>query len=167
MFIYFILKIGYSKPSIQLTTKGVERTVMEQNPGPVSLKLRALAQAKGIFRSSYRFSLRRDCQQRTPARPTSSCLGEPSSLERGHPSPKDEVPRLGYNCSNVPPTLTRSRLGEPLSPERDSTSIKTSSSVGLSLFLQVLPRRDRFTWTKTLGLATVLPATAIHTYQII
>jgi len=31
----------------------------------VSLKLRTIAQAKGIFRSSYMFSLRRDCQQRT------------------------------------------------------------------------------------------------------
>ncbi|QCD96626.1 hypothetical protein DEO72_LG6g1333 [Vigna unguiculata] len=77
----------------------------------------------------------------------SSRLGEPSSPERGHPSPKGEVSRLSYNCNDVPQTLTRSRLG---SPERDSTSLKTrvlhlskSSSVSLGLFLQVSPRRGR------------------------
>jgi len=42
----------------------MERTVIEQNPTSVSLKPRTFAQAKGIFRSSYKFSLRRDCQQR-------------------------------------------------------------------------------------------------------
>ncbi|QCD96625.1 hypothetical protein DEO72_LG6g1332 [Vigna unguiculata] len=98
----------------------------------------------------------------------SSRLGEPSSPERGHPSPKGEVSRLSYNCNDVPQTLTRSRLG---SPERDSTSLKTrvlhlskSSSVSLGLFLQVSPRRGRFAWAKTSDLAIVLPTTAIHTY---
>jgi len=145
----------------------MERTVIKQNPTPVSLKLRTLAQAKGIFRSSYRFSLR----QENPARLTSSRLGESSSPERGHPSPKGEVPRLGYNCSDVPQTLTRSRLGKPLSPERDSTSLKTralrlsdSSSVSLGLFLQVSHKLGRFAWAKTSDLATVLPATTIYTY---
>jgi len=101
----------------------------------------------------------------------SSCLGEPSSLERGHPSPKGEVPRLSHTCSDLPQTIMRPRLGEPLSPERDSTSLKTralclseSSSVSLGLFLQVSPRRDRFAWAKTSGLAIVLPTTAVHTY---
>ncbi|QCD78937.1 hypothetical protein DEO72_LG1g2573 [Vigna unguiculata] len=55
---------------------------------------------------------------------THSRLGESSSPERAHSSPKGEVPRLGCNCSDTPRALTRSHLGEHLSPERDSTSFK-------------------------------------------
>jgi len=42
----------------------MERTAMEQSSTPVSLKPRTLAQAKGVFRSRYSFSLRRVYQQR-------------------------------------------------------------------------------------------------------
>jgi len=54
-------------------------------------------------------------------------LGEPSSPERPHSSPKGNVPRLGCNYSDTPWAPTRSRLGEHLSPERDSTSLKTKA----------------------------------------
>jgi len=53
--------------------------------------------------------------------------GEPSSPKRAHSSPKGEVPHLGCNCSDTPRAPTCSRLGEHLSPERDSTSVKTKS----------------------------------------
>jgi len=36
-----------------------------------------------------------------------SRLGEPSSPERGHPSPKGEVLRLGYNYNDMPQAPTR------------------------------------------------------------
>jgi len=41
------------------------RTIIEQNSAPISLKPKTLAQAKWIFSSSHRFSLRRDCHPRT------------------------------------------------------------------------------------------------------
>ncbi|QCD94091.1 hypothetical protein DEO72_LG5g2170 [Vigna unguiculata] len=51
-------------PIIQPTTKNMERIAIEQIPAPVSLKPGIFAQAKEVFRSSYKPSLRRDCQQR-------------------------------------------------------------------------------------------------------
>jgi len=54
-------------------------------------------------------------------------LGEPSSPERAHSSPKGEVPNLGCNCNDTLQAPTRSRLGEHLSPDRDSTSLKTKA----------------------------------------
>jgi len=54
-------------------------------------------------------------------------LGKPSSLVWAHSSSKGEVPRLGCNCSDTPRAPTHSRLGEHLSPERDSTSLKTKA----------------------------------------
>ena len=103
-------------------------TTMEQILAPVSLKPGTIAQAKEVFHSSHRSSLRRDFQQRAPAKFASSCWGEPSSPERDYPSSKGEVPCLGYKCSDVPQAPTSSRVGEPL-PKRDSTSLKTRARV--------------------------------------
>jgi len=102
---------------------------------------------------------------------TSSHVGELSLPERDHPSPKGEVPRLGYDCSNKPLAPMSSRLSEPLSSKQDSTSLKTralhlseSSSMNLGVFLLVFPKRDKLGWVKTSDLAIVLPATTIHSY---
>ena len=95
----------------------------------LSLKLQVLAQAR--------------LPTESPAKLVNYRLGEPSSLERDHHSPKGEVPRLGYNFSDVPQVPTSSRLGESLSLEQDSTLLKTralrlseSSSMNLGLFCQ-------------------------------
>ena len=66
----------------------MERTAMEQSPALVSLKPRTLAQAKGVFRSSYRFSLRQDCQQRALQDSRVLVQASPPCLSEVTPRPK-------------------------------------------------------------------------------
>jgi len=65
----------------------------------------------------------------------------------------------------------RSRLGERLSPERDSTSLKLrpfawarAQAQARVCPLQVSPRWDRVAWARITGLTTVHPATATHSH---
>jgi len=47
---------------------------------------------------------------------------------RACPSPKRKAPSLELRLQHKPQTPTRSRLGEPLSPERDGVSLKRKLS---------------------------------------
>ena len=80
------------------------------------------------------------------------------------------VSRLSYNCIETHQAPTSSRLGEPLSPERDDTSLKTkalrlseSESRNLSQPLLFLPRRDGLAWARISVLAIVRTCSN-HTY---
>jgi len=64
------------------------------------------------------------------AQATSPRLGEITTETLGgfsHARLGEPTPRLGCNCSDTRRAPTRSRLGEHLSLERDSTSLKTKA----------------------------------------
>jgi len=61
----------------------------------ISLKLEALAQARGVPVTQVVDSLLGDIATEALGGFLHTRLGEPSSPKRDHPSPKGEVPRLG------------------------------------------------------------------------
>ena len=100
----------------------------------------------------------------------SSHLGEASSPERVCSSLKGRVSRSSCNRAKHKQTLTRSRLGEPFSLERDDTSLKTralrlseSSSRNPGQPLLFSPRQDKLGWTRIAVLATIRTCIS-HTY---
>ncbi|QCD86675.1 hypothetical protein DEO72_LG3g1199 [Vigna unguiculata] len=115
-FSYFILKIY----------KSINQTI-HNNQGKKTARPRAdLAQARSPH-SGERSPLAQATNPRL-GEITTEALGGFSHARLGEPSsPEGEVPRLGCNCSDTPRAPTCSRLGEHLSPERDSTSLKTKA----------------------------------------
>jgi len=75
-------------------------------------------------RLSHGVSLRRDCHQGNLVRLADSRLSEPLLAWASMSLAQKGLPRLSYIYNNKPQTPTRSRLGEPLSPERDGVSLK-------------------------------------------
>jgi len=92
------------------------------------------------------------------------------------PTPRPKVRSLAWaaTAATHPQTPTQARLGERLSPERDSTSLKTKTlrlararvRAGVGS-LQVSPRRDQVAWARLTDHATVQPASTIHSHLII
>jgi len=111
-------------PIIQPTTKNMERIAIEQIPAPVSLKPGIFAQAKEVFRSSYKPSLRRDCQQRalqvsrvlawtSPPRLSETAIRSkvrslPRVLAEARPSRLSEIP---HHSKWKLPACARARAG--------------------------------------------------------